>query len=335
MSNFKPTNKFKIIAILSCAIIIIGFALGTVFHFVSNGFFNYGGEYSSYKSVTVSYLVLEINAGEEKIDLETVCEDAFNSVGVSYYLKTEDSSAVKSSGQLEYRFTSSTDSKTLKSAVEEINNKIKTGTSSFEDTPQTRAVMREQDTIVGGGYALKMAAIALACIVAVQLIYTMIRFRLSAAFTAIAVDLHNLALFSALLALCRVPVSSTVMVFAVLVVLATAIGVTFTLDRIKSNMKDSSYSKLSVAEVVDLSAGQTLKANIALPAFLAVVAVILFAVMALSAMSLSAALTPALLALAAFAVTVYGTVLFAPAIYNLIKNIGAKQDVKPSQKKGN
>ena len=334
MSKFRPSSKLKIFAIISCVLIVLGMALGTVFHFVLDGFFNYDGEYSSYKTVTVSYLVLELNAGEDKIDVEAVCDDAFANAGISYYLKTDDSSVLKSSGQIEYRFNSSTDSSSIKTAVTVINEKIKAGVSSFEDAPQTRAVMHEHNAVLGGGKAVSMAAVVIACTVAVQLIYTMIRYRFSAAFAAIAVDLHNLALFAALLAICRVPVSSTVMVFALLLTLATAIGVTYTLERIKRNLKDSSYEKLTIEEITDLSAGETLKANIALPAFLAIVAILMFAVMAIGVMSVIPVMTPALLAIVAFAVTIYGDVMFAPAIYSFIKKIGKKSAVKPSQKKG-
>ena len=332
MSNFKPSSKLKILAIISCALIVLGMVLGTVFHFIGNGFFNYNGEYSSYKSVSIDYRIIELTSGEEKIDLEAVCDSAFDKAGVKYYVKTSDSSVLKNGGQLEYRFTLSTDSKALKSAVTEINAKIKAATSSIDDTPYTRAVMHEKDAIVGGGHVTKMAAVVLACIVAIQLIYTMIRYRFSAAFTAIVVDLHNIALYAALLALCRVPVSSAVMVFGVLMILATAIGVTLTLDRIKRNFKET--EKLSIAEVTDLSASQTFKANVALPAFLAIVAALMFAAMAIGAMSALAVLTPAILAIVAFAVTVYGDALFAPAVYSFIKKIGSKVAVKPSKKKG-
>ena len=336
MTKLKPSSKLSIFAIISCALIVIGMVLGTVFHFVGNGFFNYAGEYSSYKSVTVSYPVIEMTGGE--IDLESVCETAFDNAGVSSYIITKDSTPeiIKSNGNLEYRFTTSTDSAALKAAVKEINAKIKEGVADIfgdpEDVPRSLAVMHEQETLVGGKRVVTMAAIALAVIVVVHMLYTIIRFRLSAACTAIVADLHNLALYAALLALCRVPVTSTVMVFAVLLTLATAIGVTYMLERIKRNAKED--AKLSVEEVTDKSAGETFKANVILPAFLAIAAILLFAVMAISSMSIVTVLTPALLAIVGFVVTVYGTVMFAPAFYCFIKKIFNKTK-KPSQKKGN
>lgn len=334
MNNFKPASKFRILAIISCALIIIGMALGTVFHFVGDGFFNFGGEYSSYKSVSVSYIVIETGSGENEFDVEAVCEAAFENAGVNYYLKKQDPDAKSSSGELEYLFKCSTDSQKLNAAKKEINGKI-AELAIFDGgiQPQSGAVVHEQQTIVGGGYGASMAAIVLAAIVVAQLLYTMLRFRFSAAFTAIAIDLHNLALFAAILAICRIPVASTVMVFAVIITLATAIGVTYTLERIKRNAKEN--EKLSNEELANISAAQTLKANIALPAFLAIVAIFMFGVMAISAMSITPVLTPALLAIAGFVVTAYGTALCMPAIYCFIKNIGNKIIAKPSSKQGN
>lgn len=337
MNKFKPSSKLRILAIVSCVIIVIGMVIGTVFHFIGNGFFNYSGEYSSYKSVTLSYSEVQVNMVEGGVDFEEICNTAFKKAGVSEYLITEDSSTVKINGVLEYRFKSSTDSANLKSATNEINTKIKEVFADVvgedESVLACSAVMHDQQTVVGGGHVTEMAAIALATIVVVHLLYTLIRYKLSAALTAIVADLHNIALFAAILALCRVPLSSTAMIFAVLVTLATAIGVTYMLDRIKRNAKED--AKLSVEEVTDLSAGQTFKINIALPATLATAAVLMFAVMAISAMSALPVLVPALIAVVGFAVTVYGTTLFAPAIYCFIKKTSNKISAKPSQKKGN
>lgn len=328
MNKIKPSSKFRIFAIISCALIIIGLALGTVFHFVSDGFFNYDGEYASYKSVSVSYKVHEVSSGD--LDLDAVCKEAFANAGVEYSFKTTDSNDVSNNKQIEYFFATSTDSAALKTAVDAINGKIaELPILNGGIQPQSRATVHEQNAILGGGHVTKLAAIVLAAIVVVHLLYTMMRYRLSAAFTAIAVDLHNLALFAALLALCRVPVSSAVMLFAVILTLATAIGVTYLLERIKRNAKEN--DKLSIEDVTGISAAQTVKANVALPVFLAIAAVLLFAVMAISSMSIAAVLTPAILAVVAFVVTIYGTVLFAPALYCFIKKIMTK----PSQKKGN
>lgn len=332
MTKLNSSAKLRVIAIISCAIIIIGMALGTVFHFVSNGFFNYGGEYASYKSVTVSYSLVEVNG--ENFDVEGICTAAFDEAGVKYYAKMN-GSALRDVKQVEYRFATSENDEALNAAVEAINKKISEDLSGYLNPDVIKSVARlsENDGLLGGGFALWRAAVALAVIVVAQLIYTMIRFRFSAAFTAIAMDLHNIAIFAAVLAICRIPVTSAAMVFAVLLTLVTAIGVTFTLERIRRNAKEN--TNLSVEDLASLSARQTVKTNVALPALLAVVAVLFFVAVAVSALSLIPALVPMLLALVAFAIAVYGNVVLMPQLYIFIKNTGKKLAAKPSKKQGN
>ena len=55
MTKFKLSSRMHILIIISSLIIAVGLAMGLVFEFVSDGYFNYGGEYESYKSVVVNY----------------------------------------------------------------------------------------------------------------------------------------------------------------------------------------------------------------------------------------------------------------------------------------
>ncbi len=332
MNKLSNELKFRILAIISCVVIVIGMALGTVLHFVSNGFFNYGGEYSSYKSITVSYSIVELNGGD--VDIEGICADVLDASGVKYYAKTNGSS-FSDEKQIEYRFSTSVDNSALQTAVKNINNKLKEVLSKYIDgeTVKAQATLAEQTAELGGGYTLWRAAVALAVIVVAQLIYTMIRFRFSAAFTAIAIDLHNIALYAAVLALCRVPVSSSALVFGIILTLVTVLGVTFMLERIKRNAKEN--ANIGVEELAELSARQTRKTNIAVPAILAVTAVLFFVATAISSLSVIPALIPMALAFTSFAVAVYGNVIVAPYVYIFIKNTGKKIAAKPSKKKGN
>lgn len=330
MNKLYSASKFRIFAIISCAIIVIGMALGTVFHFVSNGFFNYGGEYSSYKTITVSYSIVELNG--EDIDIEEICDTAIAESGANYYSKTNGSS-FSDERQIEYRFAVSEDSAALDGAVTAINNKIAEALSQYigGEIIKTHAQMSVQTGLLGGGFTLWRAAVALAVIVAVQLIYTAIRYKLSAAIVAAVMDLHNLALYAALLAICRIPVSSSALVYGIILTLVTVVCVTLLLERIKRNAKDNAGS---IQDAVVASAGQTLKTNVALPVFLAVVSVLFFVAVSIESLSVIAALIPMAMALASFAVTVYGNVFLAPNVYIFIKNIGTTIS-KPSSKKGN
>lgn len=335
MNNFKFSSKLRVVAIISSAIIFVGMLLGTVFHFTLGGFFNYGGEYSSYKTVTVTYYWIEVNGGEDGnvLDLNGVCEKAFADAGVSYYVKAQESTDSSMRSVTEYRFLPSTDADALQKASEAINAEIDSY-ASFTDIPLSIATYSDEQAIIGGERVLSMAAVTLAVIVAIHFIYTAIRFGLSAMFTAFAADLHNLALYAAVLALCRVPITSSVLVFAVLAALATAVGTTLTFERLKRNFKDADNAKKSVGEIVDMSAAQTVKTNIALPAFFAICAALIFALMAISSLSPLSVLSGALCALVAFAVCGYGDVMFVPAIYPCLRKLSGKMAVKrPSAKK--
>ncbi len=90
-----------------------------------------------------------------------------------------------------------------------------------------------------------MAAITIACAVALHFVYFIIRFRLTMALGALLADVHNFALYIALLALCRVPLGSTIATFAVLTVLITIIGTCFLFDRVRKNCKDDNFPCLN------------------------------------------------------------------------------------------
>lgn len=329
MNNFKITSKMKLLAIISSIIIVVGLALGTVLHFTGSGFFAFGGEYTEYKSVTVSYMLTEF---KNDSDVGEICNTAFNNAGIKSVSTTGGATSI--GRDITYLFNANTDDAKLQSAVDAINAQITALTADFNDIPQSRAFWHTQNAVYGGEFVLTRAAIALAVMVALHCLYTLIRYGLTAMITACAVDLHNLALFAALLAICRAPITSAILVVALLVVLTTAFGVTLTLDRIKRNLKNSDFAKNSVEEITDLSAGQTAKVNVALPVFLAIAAVLCFLLMAISSSSVMLALVPALSALVAFAVCAYGNTLFAPAIYPSIRKMCGKKSAEPSQKKG-
>ena len=69
MTNLKISAKMHIMIIVSAVIIALGIAVGCVCHFVADGYFNYSGEYKSYQSVTVSYVVLDFGKDDELRDL--------------------------------------------------------------------------------------------------------------------------------------------------------------------------------------------------------------------------------------------------------------------------
>lgn len=323
----KLSSKMRLFAIISSALIVIGLAMGTVFHFISDSFFNYGVEYKDYKSVTVTYYYTEFDGADE---IEQICEKAFEDAGIKNF--AVHTGVPNVSNEITYKFSASADDKALSDAVAAINTKISEETSKFNDIPQSRAIYHDEKAVMGGETTLSMAAIVLAVIVAVHAIYSLIRYKLTGLCAAAVAQLHNFALFAAVLALCRIPISSSVLIFAIFVALITAVCVTFTFEKIIRNRKEED-EKLSISEIADISAGQTFKTNLTFCAFLALAAILFFVLMSVSSMSLTVILSPVLCALSAFVVGFYGSVLFAPSVFVCFNKTFAKSKEKPLKNK--
>ncbi len=329
-TEFRFSEKMRIFAIVSACLIFIGLILGTVFHFTIGGFFNYGGEYSSYNTITVSYKYVEFGSEEE---VDKLCKDVFAENGVSSYAYTSGTTNV--GGEIEYRFTCDTAFSKLNGVVDGINTKIATVAAETSSVNQSYAAAHEHKALLGGERVLMMGSIALATVVALQLIYCAIRFKLSGLMIALLADAHNIGIIVALLAITRVPVTSSLLVFGVIAVIATAIGTTLMLDRIRRNAKDNSEKKLSPSEISDMSARQNFKSNICFNAFLAIIAALLFALMSISSLSPIAIISPVLTALVVFIACGYGSTFFVPAVYPYLTQADGKiiKLIKPSQKK--
>lgn len=326
MNNFKFTSKIRIFAIISFVLIVLGMALGTVLHFISDGFFNYGGEYSSYKTVTVSYVYAEFASAD---DVEAVCKEKFEQAGLKSYVSTAANSST--SNEITYKFSSSTDDNALKAVVDEINAAFKEAADN--EIANSRASYHTEQAVLGGEKAIIRATITLAVIIAVSALYALVRYKLSAMFTVLALQLHNTGLFAAILALCRIPVTSAVATFAVILSLATALCTILTLEAIKKARAESGNEKLSVEEICDASGRKTFKTNLVFCAFLALASIFVLVFTAISSMSPTVILSASLCALVAFAVSFYGSAA-APAVYPLFFKMCGKT-AKPSQKKGN
>lgn len=322
LNNLKLSSKMHLLIIISSIIIALGLAVGTVCHFVANGFFNYSDDFASYKSVTVSYEDIDFSgSGKDPLEpIAEICEKAFKDAGVASYI-TENGDTT-TGGRIEYRFTTVASDEKLAAAVEAINAEIKKEVLSEGGIQFSYASLHTAETLLGGGKAISMAAITIACAVALHFVYFIIRFRLTMALGALLADIHNFALFIALLALCRVPLGSTIATFAVLTVLITIIGTCFLFDRVRKNCKDDNLKKLSVFELTDKSANESLLINTVMPACLAALSVVLFVLLSISSLSPLAILAPVLCSLVAFVTCAYGTAIFTPAVYSHIKLVG-------------
>lgn len=334
-TDFKLSSKIHLFIIITTLLVAIGIAVGVVCQFVSDGYFNYGGDWSSYDSVTVSYKYVDFSGDGEPLDrVRTICEDAFDTAGLSGYTATY--GKTNEGGEIVYRFSASSDDAKLETAKTAIESAIKTAMGSDADVSLSSVSVHGDDTLLGGGYSLTMAAIAIASVAAVQFVYFIIRYRLTMAFAALLANVHNLAIYVSLLTICRIPVGTSAFAFGVLCVLLTMIGTAFLFDKMRKIGKDEELSKLSSFEQADKGATQSLKINLLVPAVMVAATVLIFVLMAISAMSVTAILSPVLSALVCFVACAYGTALFTPSVYSRFKLIGddyRKKHVKAPKKK--
>lgn len=327
-NDFKFSSKMHLFIMISCIIIALGVAVGVICQFAAGGYFNYGADWSDYKSVTVSYEYVDFS---DRSDVEEICESAFSSAGISSYISTWGETST--GGVLVYKFTLGTDDGKLDSACSAIQSAIKVKVSS--DICLSGASDHTDTALLGGGKSLMMGGIALASVVAFEFLYFLIRYKVSMALGALLANAHNLALFLSVLSLTRIPVGTSVFAFAVLTVVLTMIGCCFLFGKMRRNFKDEDLSKLGAEELVDRTASETFLLNVNMSAVMAVVAVLMFILLTISSFSPLAIISPVLCALVSFIVCAYGTQVFTPAVYSRFKVIGddLKNKTRPSAKK--
>lgn len=314
MTDKKTSFRFKLFLIISTVLLALGMALGTVGHFVWNGFFNYGDEFSPYKSVVVRYSAAEYTEDMVK----PVCEEALDGLG-SYSFSSSES---LSGGELVYKFDVTANSEELGKAAEKINSALNKLTGDGL-APFNVASVREGEIGAGGSRSLVFASIAVSSAAAFMFLYYIIRYKLRAACMALLTCIHNLGLFVALIAMTRLPVGAELIAISALIVLLTmaCCGVFF--DRTRKNFANESNAKKERSEVIADSARESLKLNAG-----AIIAVVVFALVfgvfaALAAMNISSFLITPIIIIGC-AACCYGVVLFAPTVYVYVDRLFEK-----------
>ncbi len=315
MTKFKLSSRMHILIIISSLIIAVGLAMGLVFEFVSDGYFNYGGEYASYKSVVVNYAYVDLSAFGDEEGIQEICDAEFKSAGVNYYSSVRGETS--GGGEITFKFNKNTSEENLRKASDAVNAKL----TDAKLSGLSNASFHDSVTVKDNVKAYTYGAIALASAIVFQLIYFVVRYGISMALASLLADLHNFAIFVSLTAITRVPVGSSVAVFAVLTVLMTMIGCALFFDKMRKAVKDENFVKLEVNEQVDRTVYESLQ-GICLPAiFVAAASVILFVLLSVSAMSVTLVITSAVLGLLSAVSAVYGTAFFTPAVYSRFKLI--------------
>ncbi|MGN0823675.1 MAG: hypothetical protein ACI4MB_01250 [Candidatus Coproplasma sp.] len=302
MTNLKVCKRLHVFIFISVLFIAIGMAIGTICHFVANGFFNYGGEFSSYKSISATYYNSE---NKPDTDFKSICNQAISGVKpieVSY-------TVCDIGEEIVYKFSANTDDAKLQAAVAAIN-------ASFTDL-ESGAILHEGVVNEGGAKNIVYAAIALASAAAFQFLYYVLRYKLRAAFSALLACVHNLGIYAALLAVTRIPVGTEAVAIGAAVVLITMILSGLLFDRTRKNFKNEKYAKTDRVEVVETSASEIRNITVISLIALAIVAVVLGAFAAISAMYIGA-YAPAIVALLGVIACCYGSVFFTPAVHGAI-----------------
>ena len=321
-TNFKLSSRMHLLIIISSAIIAIGLLVGIVCQCVANGFFNYSDDYANYKSVSVYYVDTDFSGKDEKpIDIvKTICDEAFKQEGIKSYIVGGGDESV--GGTVIYKFVNSTDNSKLVKAKDAINAQLAIEVNNKDVEANNYAIVSTAETLLGGGKAIAMAAIAISACIVFHFVYFVIRYKLTMALGAILADFHNLALFLMLMALTRIPVGSSIATFAVITVVLTMIGTCFFFDRTRKNFKDEDLKKLTAFEIVDKSADESFVTNTVMPACLATVSVIAFVLLSISSLSPLAIISPVLCSFICFISCAYGTTFFVPSVYSRFKLIG-------------
>ncbi|MGN1373436.1 MAG: hypothetical protein ACI4VK_05250 [Candidatus Coproplasma sp.] len=316
MTNLKVCKKLHVFIFISVLFIAIGMAIGTICHFVANGFFNYGGEFASYKSITATYYYSE---HKSDCDFKSICKEAVS--GIS---PTEVTYATNDLGEeIVYKFSVNTDTTKLQAAVDAIN-------ANFTDL-ESGAVVSEGVVNEGGAKNIVYASIALASAAAFQFLYYILRYKLRAAFSALLACVHNLGVYAALLAITRIPVGTEAVALGVAVVVLTMILSGILFDRTRKNFKNEKYAKSDRLDVVEISACESRNITVITLAALAVVAVVLGVFATISAMYIGA-FAPYIIALLGVIACFYGSVFFTPAVHSAIDAVCEKVRVSSKAK---
>ncbi len=229
------TSKFHLIVIITCIAIAIGAAVGTICHFVAGGFFNYGVEYASTKSVSVTYYVTDYSAKEVK----EICEEQLSSVG-AYTLTESESNAM-----MEYTFSASVDAEKLADAVKAINTKLSEGEGI------NLASVHENEALVSNVNVYVWCGVAIASIVVLQALYLLIRYKLFMALTNLITNAVSFILFVALLAATHLPIGSYIAPVVLVGTLITMICSQLYFAKARAMLKAEDADKLVFEQVCE------------------------------------------------------------------------------------
>lgn len=299
--------RLRHVAVIAGIVLIaIGMAVGTICHFVAGGFFNYGDEFASYKSVEITTSVPEDFDGGL---IQGVASDELSSLGA--YETSYSQGSGYTPNTVVYKFYETVSDDELAAAVSAIEARF-----AAEGMEDASVAWHTNLGFAGGVWQLNYVAIALASAVVLQAVYFALRYRPGMALSALAVQLFAVGLYASLLAITRCPVGLEAIAFAVIVAVLNVICCGVFFQKLKASFKDDANAKTSSPELVADGARSTAKVNafVCAAAALSVAVFAIFAVIAAPAWATLAPFGACLLAVAACALS---SGVLAPASYAL------------------
>lgn len=314
-------SLIHIYIIITCLILAVGAAVGTVCHFISDGFFNYGADYASGAEVTVNYSIVDYTQS----DVEDICESAFSAQGLKGYTK----GTYESDGYIVYSFSYGVDEEKLDSAVKAIRSGL--ASNANYNAATSNAQYGYYDSLVTNPSAYTWCAVAAAIAIGIEAVYIAVRYRIDMGAVSILSNVNALCLFAAVLAITRIPFGTYVALIALLCLSVSMISVLLFFAKVRSNFKDEDMSKLSPEEHIAGAAANTSKKITYLCGAMLVVSVV-YALAALIATFSISAMAPALAAVCACAVSWYSSAVFTPALYVRVRGNKAEKADKKDKK---
>ena len=303
----KSVKLRHIAVIVTVIIVAIGMAVGTICHFLAGGFFNYGDEFASYKSVEVTTSVPEDPSGET---LQTIASEELSSLGAYEVSFSRGTGYVPHT--VVYKFYTSVNDAAISDAVSAIQSRF--SQAGFEDSYVTSHV---NDGVAEGVWQLNYVAIALASAAVFQAIYFAIRFKPGMALSALLTQLAAAGLYASLLAITRCPVGLEAIAFAAVAAIIAMICNGIFFDRVKKSFKDEANAKAQTLGLVSEGARSTFKIS-AFACIAALAAVVIFGVFAVIASPALATLAPFAACALAVVACAYSVGMFTPASYSLV-----------------
>lgn len=304
--RFQTVKLMPVWIAISAVILVAGIVLFAIFGF------NNAAEVPNAKSVEVSYDTVVTIGETTEADLQTLCENAFETNGLS--VKNKRVYEVTGGGVVEYFFTADADVEKLNAAAEVIRNGLMDANGAYADADTFVTVHSAEDVVFTE--SLWRGAVAIACGCVVALVYLAIRFGVKSAFTGLLGCVHNVFVTLALFAICRIPVLHYApLLFGAIAMAISLILWTVQCMKMRENFKDPAFRTMMSADAVEESSATAFKTMIALVVAIAVVFA-MFGGLAAPAVRLVF-----LCALIPVAVGAYSSLALLPSVHGHMKNI--------------